>query len=258
MAKQYASRNIRGKLRVCSYLLGDMYLRHYVPETVSFDRPNLESMLKKYSSVYVKPDVGSLGIGICKIKRSAKGYVLMGLTGKRQWKELYQSVEALYECIARTNNRKLIIQQAIQLDQVNGRPYDIRVMVQRKPGGLWNCTGMLVKVGAAKKIVTNYYQGGSICTLTKLHDYLEVTAEEGMHREKSLEMTALRIARTLSAKRSGMHEMGIDFARDKSGKLWVLEVNSNHPQFHPLKQLDPQVYDKMMQYALSYGRRNAN
>lgn len=257
MAKNYASRNIRGKLRVCHYLLADADLSQYVPKTVSFSRPNLAAMLEIYSSVYVKPDVGSLGIGVCKIKRAASGYVLKGVDGKQQWKELYEKADGLYDRIARTNNGKLIIQQAIRLDRVGGRPYDIRVMVQRKPGGSWVCTGMMVKVGAAKKIVTNYYQGGVICTLSKLHHHLGVTAEEGKRREQALASAALRIASTLSGKQSGMQEMGIDFAQDKVGKLWVLEVNSNHPQFHPLKQLDPQAYDKMMRYAVSYGRHDA-
>ncbi|WP_141500250.1 YheC/YheD family protein [Paenibacillus luteus] len=52
----------------------------------------------------------------------------------------------------------------------------------------------------------------------------------------------LAVSRTLSKKRSGMHEMGIDFAYDKKQQLWVLEVNSNHPQFHALKKLDLIAY----------------
>jgi len=54
-----------------------------------------------------------------------------------------------------------------------------------------------------------------------------------------------------------MNEMGIDFARDSSGGLWVLEVNSNHPQFHPLKNIDSEAYQKMKRYASYYGRKTA-
>lgn len=257
MAKNYASRNIRGKLRVCNYLLKDADLRQYVPRTVSFSRSNLQMMTDAYSSIYVKPDIGSLGIGICKIKRKGKKYEVKAVEGKRQRETHYNNFSGLYQKISSLNQGRLIIQQGIKLDRVNGRPYDIRAMVQRKPGGKWVCTGYMVKVGAAKKIVTNYYQGGTIYTLGKLHKQLGLSANEASRRESKLSTASLQIARTLSRKQPGMNEMGIDFARDTSGSLWVLEVNSNHPQFHPLRRLDPDAYRKMKRYAAYYGRRDA-
>lgn len=257
MAKNYASRNIRGKLRVCNYLLSDTGLRRYVPRTLAFNRPNLEIMANSYASVYVKPDVGSLGIGVCKIRRIGSGYELKAIAGKRQWAAYLKSAAGLHDRIVKLKRGKMIIQQGIDLDRVGGRPYDMRVMVQRKPGGSWVCTGIAVKVGAANKIVTNYYQGGEVKMLRDLHKKLRLNAEEQRRRERQLTNTALRIAKLLSSKQSGMHEMGIDFAYDKSGGLWVLEVNSNHPQFHPLKKLDPGVYAKMKHYAASYGRYDA-
>lgn len=257
MAKNYASRNIRGKLRVCRYLRSDAGLRKYVPKTVAFSLSNLESMAGSFASVFVKPDAGSLGIGICKVKRIASGYELKSIVGKKQVTSIKNSAAEVYERIVGKKTGKLIIQQGIQLDRVNGRPYDIRVMAQRKPGGSWACTGYIVKVGAADKIVTNYYQGGSIWTLRKLHDRLALSAQEMDRRTRLLTSKTLRMANTLSAKRQGMQEMGIDFAFDTDNRLWVLEVNSNHPQFHPLKRLDPQAYHKMMRYAASYGRQDA-
>ncbi|RJE88890.1 hypothetical protein D3P07_13095 [Paenibacillus sp. 1011MAR3C5] len=256
MAKNYASRNIRGKLRVCNYLLKDAELRQYVPRTVSFSRSNLQMMTDAYSSIYVKPDIGSLGIGVCKVKRKGKGYELKAVDGKRQWSTRYDSFSGLYQKLSGMKG-KLIIQQGIKLDRVNGRPYDIRAMVQRRPGGNWVCTGYMVKVGAAKKIVTNYYQGGTIYTLGKLHRKQGLSGDEASRRERTLSSASLRIARSLSGRRTGMNEMGIDFARDSSGSLWVLEVNSNHPQFHPLKNIDPVAYQKMKRYASYYGRRTA-
>ncbi|MFD0589796.1 YheC/YheD family protein [Paenibacillus sp. GCM10027627] len=258
MAKDYASRNIRGKLRVCRYLKGSSDLRQYVPDTVSFSRSNLEAMLGRYGILYVKPDVGSLGIGICKIKRTRSGYELKSIQGKQQTSTKLESAAALYDRIAAgSKGKNLIIQQGIKLDQVKGRPYDIRAMVQRKPGGGWTCTGFMVKAGAAGKIVTNYYQGGSIWTLRKLHDQLGLSESESAARSGKLGWVALKMAALLSAKRSGMREMGIDFAFDRDHRLWVLEVNSNHPQFHPLKTIDPGAYNTMKHFAASYGRKSA-
>ncbi|MFD0960420.1 YheC/YheD family protein [Paenibacillus chungangensis] len=255
--KNYASRTIRGKLKVCRYLQADSALRQYVPNTVSFNRSNLESMAARYSALFVKPDVGSLGLGICKVIRSNSGYTLKEIAGKRQKKRSYSSIGGVYNRIAAQKSGPMIIQQGIKLATVNNRPYDIRVMVQRKPGRSWTVTGHMVKVGAAGKIVTNYFQGGTIYTIGKLNHQLGLSEEEGAQRTAKLSSIALQMSRLLSKKRSGMHEMGIDLAIDNSGRIWVLEVNSNHPQFHPLKALDRNAYRKMKEYARSYGRHAA-
>ncbi|MGO4184563.1 YheC/YheD family protein, partial [Paenibacillus sp. TAF43_2] len=176
---------------------------------------------------------------------------------KKQIQKKYNSVSEAYSQIKKMKSSRLIIQKGISLDRVNGCPYDIRAMVQRKPEGKWVCTGFMVKVGARHKIVTNYYQGGAIYSMKKLGKRQGLSIEATDKRISRLSKVALRISRTLSNKRSGMHELGIDFAYDQKQQLWVLEVNSNHPQFHPLKKLDPAAYKKMKQFAASYGRRDA-
>ncbi|MDF2837433.1 MAG: hypothetical protein K0Q63_3073 [Paenibacillus sp.] len=255
--RRYASSRIRGKLKVCRYLEDNGNTRRYVPDTVSFGLSNIRRMAERHGSLYIKPDVGSLGIGICKLKRSAAGYTLKEVANRSQSTRTFNTLEGAYRHIAARRSDKLIIQQGISLDKVDGKPYDIRVMVQRKPGGSWTCTGISVKVGRAGKIVTNYHQGGTVFTLRKLHDRLGLTPQEGALMEGQLRSAALSIAKTLSARKSGMREMGIDFARDRNGRIWVLEVNSNHPQFHPIKKVDRKAYDRMKEYAASYGRYDA-
>lgn len=255
--RRYASSRIRGKLKVCRYLEDNGTTRRYVPDTVSFGLANLQSMAGRHGSLYIKPDVGSLGIGICKLKKTAAGYTLKESANKSQITRKFDTLEGAYRHINTRKSSKLIIQQAIAMDRIGGKPYDIRVMMQRKPGGAWTCTGITAKVGRAGKIVTNYHQGGTVMTLRKLHDRLGLAAGEGALRESQLRSAAHSIAKTLSSRKSGMRELGIDFARDRDGRLWVLEVNSNHPQFHPLKSIDRAMYNRMKEYAASYGRYDA-
>ncbi|WP_138754693.1 YheC/YheD family protein [Paenibacillus sinopodophylli] len=255
--KRYASRKIRGKLRVCKYLSANRSLKQYVPKTVFFSLYNLQMMLDRFDMVYVKPNIGSLGIGICKLKRIDSGFELYEIVHKSQIRRTYDSVADIYKHLKKQGGRRLIIQKGISLDKVNDCPYDIRAMVQRKPGGRWVCTGFMVKVGGRNKIVTNYYQGGAIYSMSKLGSEQGLSDEETEEQVKKLKRVALRISRTLSRRRRGMHELGIDFAYDKQQQLWVLEVNSNHPQFHPLKKLDRSAYNRMKRFAASYGRRDA-
>src|SRR5690606_25262253 len=140
--------------------------------------------------------------------------------------------------IKKRTTKKMIIQQGISLETVDGRPYDIRSMVQRKPGGRWTSTGMFAKVGKPNKIVTNYYQGGKIVLMNKLYAQTTMTEHEIEERLRLLSETSRKVALFWSRKRKGMYEMGIDFAFDDAGRLWILEVNSRFPQFYPLRRLD--------------------
>ncbi|GMK46540.1 YheC/YheD family protein [Paenibacillus glycanilyticus] len=256
--KKYKSRNIYGKLKVCRYLLSHKSLKKLVPHTVSFSRKHMASMLAEHSSVYVKPDTGSLGVGIFKVKKAkSSGYTVKHIVNKKQLSRRLTTTSAVYDHISKRSEKRLIIQKGISLDRVDGRAYDIRVMVQRKPGGSWTVNGCIVKVGAPKKIVTNYYQGGKLYTMEKLGKKQGLSPKKTAKRISQLKSKSLKIAKHLSGKRKGMHELGIDFAYDKKQRLWVIEVNSNHPQFYPVKRLDPKAYKKMKKFARSYGRKDA-
>lgn len=256
--KGYASAAIRGKLKVCKYMRSDSKVSAFVPHTVYFSQENMATMSRRHPVLYIKPDIGSLGVGIFRFKRTKGGtYRLKETVGRTQKSRTFSSISDVYHAINASRKGKLIVQQGISLDTVRGRAYDIRAMVQRKPGGSWTCTGFLVKIAGRGKIVTNYYQGGTICSLRSLHDQLGLSEEASAERKRRLTNAALDIAACLSRRKSGMRELGIDFAYDGSGRLWVLEVNSNHPQFHPLKKIDPSAYGKMKSFAAAYGRHSA-
>lgn len=252
--KTHNSKAIKGKLLVNKYLASSKELKSLVPHTVSFSMLNLKKMTRRYHSLYIKLDIGSMGIGVYKVKHVPKGYRLYTIQKRTQTQKDFKTVSALYNHLKSKQPQKMIIQKNVYLDQVNGRPYDIRAMVQRKPGGKWTCTGFLIKVGAPHRIVTNYYQGGEIYTIKKLHRLKKHSISERKSRTQKLTQKALKISRLLSKKRSGMHELGIDFAYGRNQKLWVLEVNSNYPQFHPLKKLDYTAYRRIKEFAKSYGR----
>ncbi|MBP1155627.1 MULTISPECIES: YheC/YheD family protein [unclassified Paenibacillus] len=254
--KRYKSKTFRGKLRVCNELAASKRLRHLVPHTVSLTKRNLKRMTGKYKALYVKPNIGSMGIDVCKLECSKKGYELLSTGKRRQIRKRFKILSTVYKHIKAKHKQSMIIQKGITLDKVKGRPYDIRAMVQRKPRGSWTCTGFLVKVGRRNKIVTNYYQGGEIYTIEKLLRTKGLSPSKHRPRIQSLSQTAVRIARRLNNKCSAMHEIGVDFAYDTKQRLWILEVNSNHPQFYPLKKLDRFAYNQMASYARSYGRRD--
>ncbi|MFC4100815.1 YheC/YheD family protein [Paenibacillus xanthanilyticus] len=252
--KTYNSATLRGKLRVCRYLSADDELRELVPRTVRFTRKGMLNMSERCTALYIKPDVGSLGMGIFKVTRSEGGCELLATVRRKQSRKTFDTIEKAYGHMKAKAKGPMIIQAAVELDAVDGSPYDLRVMVQRKPGGKWTVTGKFAKIGVKGKIVTNYAQGGRVVTLSELWHRKGLSEHEGERRGELLERKALGIARLLSGKRAGMREMGVDFAFDRSGRLWVLEVNSNHPQYYPLRHIDRRAYQRMKRFAASYGR----
>lgn len=255
--KSYNSRSIAGKLRVYRYLSARKTLKAYQPYTAQLDKKELDKCLKRYGLVYVKPNKGSHGNGIFQVRKADKNKFI--LRTPKDKKLAFQDVLSLYNYIKSKSKpgALLVIQQGIQLELVNGKPYDIRAMVQRKPGSAWKLTGIFAKVGRKNKIVTNYAQGGRIVLLKNLFPSLGLSLEKRRRRNRKLKNVSLAVAAALSASRSGMHEMGVDFAFDRKGKLWILEVNTRHPQFHPLKKLHPKMFKRMITFARSYGRTSA-
>lgn len=250
LSKKYNSKGISDKSRVYKYLSTDKNLRSYLPDTVRFSKGNLSNMMNQYSNVYVKPTVGSQGKGIYKIIRKDPGYKLRSMSQSK----LYSDLSTLYHKLNTNVKKNMIIQQGITLELVAGRPYDIRAMVQRRPNSNWTCTGIFAKVGSPDKIVTNYRQGGKLYTLDNVFNKMNLSSTEKELRKSHLNKTALDVATLLNSKCSGMFEMGIDFAYDREGNLWILEVNSNKPQFYPLKKISRSMYNRMLSYARSYGR----
>src|SRR5690606_6475257 len=61
----------------------------------------------------------------------------------------------------RSKGHSMILQRYIHLAKTRGRPFDLRVMVQKKPGrSRWKVTGMLAKVAGRRYIVTNIRRSG--------------------------------------------------------------------------------------------------
>ena len=64
---------IASKMLKTRVLQQDPFLRGTIPETLWYTRRNLEEMLERYGTVFVKPDKGGGGVGILRVEMRMRG-----------------------------------------------------------------------------------------------------------------------------------------------------------------------------------------
>lgn len=225
-------------------------VRSHIPDTKPLTRGNLHSMLSRYGMVYVKPDKGTFGMGVIRVEATGEGYKYQTGTAIRS----FSSFDGLYaDLLQATRKRRYLVQKGIHLLKHNGRRFDIRVMVQQSPQKRWESTAMVGRVAHPQKIVTNYHSGGTLKPVpVLLGGHMNDREQERYVRE--LKTLGVMVARQLEAKYPGIREVGLDIAVDKSGKSWILEVNTCPDPYIFRILKDKSVFRKVLHYAKSYGR----
>lgn len=247
----YKSSTISSKWKKTQWLLKDSYCRKYVPRTLPFNQKNLSAMLDDYSTVFFKPTNGSGGINIIRIRKTDKGY----LTQMNATKTSYASKTHLYQDLNRfAGSRSYLLQKGIRLAKSEGKPFDIRVMVQKTRQGNWVSTALFTKVGKPGKVATNYNQGGSVRTFSRTMKGTDFSATFTSQLESKLQKLGVAVGKNFDRHHKGFKELGLDVALDSKGGIWILEVNTR-PQIYPLKAFkNKSLYHKILSYGKHYGR----
>jgi hypothetical protein len=244
-------RIVKSKLAKTRILLMNRNLVRYIPITRKLTGTTLSSMLLVHRMVYVKPDLGMGGVGVIRVEQTApSAYKLQHGTRIKH----YSSIDRLYDGITRIKGKRTyLVQQGISLLRHNGAPFDIRVLVQKSPAGIWEATGVIGRAAHPSRIVTNYHSGGTVIGYHTLMKHYLGSSER--HRLLDhLRALGLEVARYMQQKYPGIKEVGLDVGLDSSYSPWLIEVNTLPNPFIFKKLKDQSVYRKIARYAAAYGR----
>ncbi|PTM58051.1 YheC/YheD family protein [Desmospora activa] len=202
----------------------------HIPET--YHSPSvsvIREMLERHQMVYLKPNGGSLGLGIFRITRHPnKGYFCRFREGDNNILRRFFSLEALLRhAFGPQLNRlpRYLVQQGIRLVKYNGRSVDFRVHMHKDKQGKWQVVGMGAKVAGLGSVTTHGRTGGSLLTAEELLSDSFPGKEKGMMEH--IQNVSIQIARALEGEVNGhLGELGLDIGVDRYRKVWLFEVNS--------------------------------
>lgn len=204
----------------------------HLPETIAYSEKNLDDLLSRHSSVFVKNDTTGQGRAIFKIRKDGGSYYINGFTiqGKPVQKSV-QKVEEIQQLLHPfikfgRESGLYIIQEDIQSFTQNGQPFLIRVHIQKLKndwviGGMYGAT--------AKDLVTesgivNSHRGANIMTVSEVLSHTKFKNNE-KDTIKKIEEVAIAAAKVINFI-VPCRDYGMDFGVNQEGTPILFEVNT--------------------------------
>lgn len=221
-----------GKWEQNELLQQDPSVAKHLPETRLYSEDNLNDLLNRYPSVYVKHDTTGQGRAIFKIrKNNGGGFYINGFT--IQGEPIQKSVTRVKDIqqllhpfimFGRESGR-YIIQEDIQSYTKNGQPFSIRVHIQ-KLNSVWVIGGMYGTTAfgsASESGIVNLHRGAIVMTVPEV-----LSLTKGRNHTKTADMIediALAAANAIYSVLPN-REYGMDFGVNPAGEPILFEVNT--------------------------------
>ncbi|MBA4601841.1 YheC/YheD family protein [Thermoactinomyces mirandus] len=250
MKNQHATRNKWLKYK----FMKTKRLLPYLPETRIMTRASFWNLLGKYRHILIKPIRGSRGKGIIQVSAIGNNQYGIHFENRRitiRGKEnTYRYLKRKIKSSKYRTQSGYIVQRRIPRPTVNGRPFDIRAIVQRpKSFKSWVVTGKIAKIAGKGYIVSNISRSnGTVMPL-------EIAIKKSSLKKPSIKIliskvnkVAILTARRLESFFKGHRIYGLDIVLDQNGHVWIIEANLFPILSHFRKLKDKTMYRRIMAY----------
>lgn len=213
------------KWQVAKIIQKDSQSSVYMPETRLLQGPEtIREMTLKYSTVYLKPVRRSLGLGIIKLTKYAPENYIATYHTDKNYESAEGKIEDLLIALESIMGRRLyIVQQGIDLAHFNGKPFDLRLTVQKDGSGKWSLSSWGTRVGASGSHITNVASGGQGLPIEKV--LRAVFAEQYRSITEHIYKASILICEALEKELRDIGDVGLDIGIDTGGRPYLIEVN---------------------------------
>jgi hypothetical protein len=230
------------------YLVGSNKLAPHLLETKLFTKANFRNMIRKYRHVIVKPVKGSRGRDVVQVSVIGNKRYRVHLEGKSItiWgnKKVYRYLKR------KVRSESYVIQRRVPRATVKGRPFDLRVIVQRKSNThLWEVTAKVAKVAGKGYIVSNITRSkGTLLLVDKAIRKSSIKHFSTTTLNSRIDRLAILTAKRLDKFFKGHPIYGLDIGIDELGHVWLIEANLYPFMSHFQKLKDKTMYHRIMEY----------
>ena len=189
------------------------------PPTTLLHIKALEKFIDKYSFCYAKSSRGRCGKEVYRVEKR-EGNFLCSSGGSILRLEIFNSLDELYRFLKHKLGTKAILQEGIVLAELDGHPFDIRVLAQKDFHAQWVISALSFRVAEPNAVVTNISAGAKEIVLPLQDNPLDtgISASELCH-------FCLQVLGQLESHYGSLGEVGLDVGLDDTGRLWLIEAN---------------------------------
>lgn len=192
---------------------------------------NIFDYLKKYRKVFVKPIAGTYGKNIVRIELKDNKIIMNYKKDDEPVFYISKNKEKIKDKINQLLvPKKYIIQQHIKLVKYKKSVIDFRCVVQKDQTTNWKCLGIIGRISAPNREITNIHNGGKALPMVDvLKNFMQLSETEIVNIEEKMKSISLEIGKALDEFGVNAGHLGIDIGLDETGHLWVIEVNNRNP-----------------------------
>lgn len=213
----------KNKLAIQQAMMENPYLVDYMIPTNPYNNKVLKSMLNQYNTVFLKPNKGHKGLGITVFEKVANQMTVTNAVGLHKVLS-FEELDGYLTTLEDLSYHHL--QPGIESTTPEGTPFVIRSYVGRGESGRWLVYFHYAALSHSKSKIVNVSVGSSISYLTPFLNSV-YNKEQASEIKKKLNKASLEIAKQTQTIVTPMIDaLGIDFALDENGKLYIIEVNA--------------------------------
>ncbi len=239
------------KWEVYQKLKNDPVIAPHLPETKKLETvKDIEKMLNKYTTIYIKASKGRRGKQVMKVTIRSKNEFQFRYFSTRVRSETVSDLYRLKQHLDSIFKREdLIVQEAISLIGKSDKIIDFRGEVQRNGNGELEVVAVPVRISQKNSPITTHAES---CTLEKFLN--ENFAETKKELQQQIEKLLLKVYQAIEKDHQLLGELGIDVGLDKYGKLWLIECNAQSAKVSLMKAYDQKTIEKVFLNPLQYAK----